>query len=960
MYKPTVRSSSFDQISAKISLEESLPPRGLSTVLQTFVAFAVLLIVLSNDSQLFAQNVSARISSREAWVGSPIVLQIQVSNATDFNLPEQFEIDGCDVQAAGAPSQSPHITIINGRRSERRSATMQYFITPRREGRYEIPELEISVNGKTKTTQTLQFVATQSETGDLLFVEVEGKKNKVYVGEPLELKLKLWIKPFGDREQRIKLNEGHMWQMISNQTSWGAFADRLQELAENRQRPGGQTVLRKDAEGGEREYYLYEIEATVYPNKPGKIDASDLQVVVNYPQALGRTRDPFDRFFDDSPFSGNSLVKEMMGEGFFSSPFGKRLTVNKSRPVVAEISVDSTEVLAVPTANRPDDYRGAVGQYRIFAEAEPPQVTAGDPITLRIGVVGDGPMELVQAPPLHQIENLTSDFQVTDQSLAGFVQNETKAFVTTIRPRNEDVSQIPPIPFSFFDPNKEAYVTVYTEPISIDVEKAESLAMNAIVSDVRASSPSVDTKRSSLSDLSNSSDSSPQFNLRNDFSTSVLQTNKPSSGRLWLYFAVIPAAICAVIALARVAFSLPAGITAMKSAKSQATKMIDSANEPADLANALREYVAMRTKSDCPTYRHAAGKLREVNVYDVAAEFESLCNKLTNKSTNFYESTTGEKIVKYRHESLILLETMDLAFSDARRKPFGSIHGKNQSGSRTKTATSLIWLALVCTASAGLASEDFTMENLTAIQDEANSAYRAAEELSNSEPAKARELFAKSARRYQLLVDEGVRNDKLFLNIGNAWYRGGEQTKAIVNYHRALWMNPNNTIARRNLLSIEQIRSAGNQEKSKVDELTFDFSDPGKLIASLHSLIGQKPAQLIFVISSVLFWLLLSYKTVRWRSRTLRWAVIPALLALVTGSAIYQLERSRTDLAVVVVDEIELKSGDGEQFQTVVNVKASAGKAVSIVGRRAKWRKIQLPDGQVGWLPEIALEQITL
>jgi len=294
--------------------------KSLHTV--TLVGF-VLLLTLFGNSQAVGQNVSAQISAREAWVGSPIVLQIKISNAR------------------------------------------QYLITPRREGKFRIPEIEINVDGKIKTTRPIPFVATKSETGDLLFAEVEGDKEKVYVGQPLKLKLKLWVKPFGDREKRIKLTENHMWQMISDQTSWGAFADRLQELAENRQRPGGETVLRKDEDGAEREYYLYEINATVYPNKPGKIDASDLQVVVNYPQALGRSRDPFESFF-----GGRSMMRDMMGDDFFSSPLGGRLTVSKSRPVVAEVNVDSTEVLAVPVDGQPADYRGAVGKYQIISQTE--------------------------------------------------------------------------------------------------------------------------------------------------------------------------------------------------------------------------------------------------------------------------------------------------------------------------------------------------------------------------------------------------------------------------------------------------------------------------------------------------------------------------------------------------------------------------------------------------------------
>ncbi|MEZ6081428.1 MAG: hypothetical protein R3C56_38890 [Pirellulaceae bacterium] len=37
-------------------------------------------------------------------------------------------------------------------------------------------------------------MVTKSVTGDLLFVEIEGNKDKVFVGQPLDLTLKIWIK----------------------------------------------------------------------------------------------------------------------------------------------------------------------------------------------------------------------------------------------------------------------------------------------------------------------------------------------------------------------------------------------------------------------------------------------------------------------------------------------------------------------------------------------------------------------------------------------------------------------------------------------------------------------------------------------------------------------------------------------------------------------------------------------
>jgi len=926
----------------------------------TAVVGITLLFTLLCNVRLFGQNVSARISAREAWVGSPIALQIKISNARNYSLPESLQIDGCDVRSAGTPSQSTQIKIFNGRRSESSSVTQRYAITPRRAGTFQIPELEINVDGDVQTTRPIQFVATKSETGDLLFVEIEGDKDKVYVGESLKLKLKLWIKPFGDQAQQIKLNEGHMWQMISDQTSWGAFTDRLRELAENRQRPSGETVLRKDADGQNREYYLYEIDATVYPNKPGKIDASDLQIVVDYPQSLGRSRDPFDSFF-----GGSSMFQDMMDDDRFSSPFGRRLTVSKARPVVAEVSVDSTEVVAVPTANQPADYRGAVGKYQIIAEAGTTNVSAGDPIELRIGIVGDGPMELVQAPPLHEIKSLTNDFQITDQSLAGFVQDETKVFLTSIRPRNEDVKQIPPIPFSFFNPTKEIYETVYTNPISIDVEEAEALDMNSIVSVVAGAGPT--NAEGSSSDSTSSPVNMPNLDLRNDFSLSLAESRQHQTLRWWWCFAIVAPFCWLLIAVARILIAVPARFA---SPKSKATKKINNSTDGSELAAAIREFIANRTMSDCPTNQYAVGQLRAANAYDIAARLELLFEKSSGTKPDFENLAPAETVDAFRRESLSLLDSIDGVVNTARQRQSSKPDNIEKGSFKRGVTASMIVFAFLCLASPGSAAEEelvaqgLPTETLQTILKEANATYQAAERLVDLEPAKAKQMFETSAQRYQLLVEQGVRNDALFLNLANAWYQSDDTAKAIVNYHRVLWMNQGNLIARKNLLAIEKMHTTDDEYKSvNTSELKADssyFRQSNKIAEALVAFTGYKTVQIFFAISSASFWLLVVVKTVRPRLRMLRWCVVPFLCAVLSAAVCYQIDQSDVDLAVVMGDTITLKTGDGAEFQTEATLEAATGTVVRVLGQRADWRKVRLPDDRVGWVSKSAIEKVAL
>ena len=122
-----------------------------------------------------------------------------------------------------------------------------------------------------------------------------------------------------------------------------------------------------------------------------------------------------------------------------------------------------------------------MGKYRFMVQVEPRRVKVGDPISLRMVIQGDGPMELVQAPALASIDTMTRDFKVDDQALPGFVQDDAKLFTTSIRPLREDVSEVPSIPFSYFDPERNEFHTARSQPISITVAPNESLSLDAIV-----------------------------------------------------------------------------------------------------------------------------------------------------------------------------------------------------------------------------------------------------------------------------------------------------------------------------------------------------------------------------------------------------------------------------------------------------------------------------------------------
>jgi len=960
------------------------------------------LTVCGMSSSVIAADVDVRLSTQEGWVGMPVVLQILINNAADYEQPTIPEIDGCDIRSAGAPSQSSQITIINGRQTQKRSVVMQYLITPRREGTFEIPPITIKVDGENVSTDKLQFVASKSPTGNLLFVEIDGAKDKVFVGQPLEMTLKIWVKPFQDKERNLTLSEGDMWQMISETTSWGGFTDRMKELAANNQRPGGQEVFRDDGEGHERSYYLYEITATIYPKRSGQIDADDVQIVVNYPTELGKARDPFAGFFEDRGFGGGSRLSQMMDEDFFSSPFGNRLTVSATRPIVGEAKVDSTEVLPVPSGGRPADYRGAVGRYNIVTQATPTTVNAGDPITLNIGIAGTGPMELVQAPPLSELPTLTADFKVADQSLAGFVQDDTKLFSTTVRPRREGITQIPSIPFSFFNPETEKYETVMSDPITITVDKSESLSLDAIVSRQHHSDGSSENTALARQPME------PEFT--NDSSAAALaRQSVANSGEWWWFFVIAPPIAWLVTLIVRNRANIGSRLPSFQSAASRCLKTIEHAQDSSDVVAAMTDYIGRRTRQKCSTAASAIGALRISGMSSVAIDVEAFFERCEQSrlSGDYQQSLT-----EFRQMAQALVEQIESVYdsiskSQVRRskRTETSRAVRVRGAANTAQRASMLLIAAVVASSAGKAVADdvastsrralapvtFATENsptgasaqrlmlqdnqttvnLSAIQQqtiltEAGDLYDRAVSIAKTDSAEASDLFTTAAQKYQLLVDSGVHNALLYRDLGNACLQSNQLGRAIASYERASQLAPND---RQLAVNLEFANSLVKGDDAKSETLTGLAAGDSTSIKSivyklrtynsvLVSVAGMTSIIWTLVLSSLLFWGLQIVRAAGYRFHVWRLAIVPLLLLMMslTSALLASIQSRSSENGILIANNVTLHSGDGEQFDAVVTLDTAQGHRVQILTSRGDWTQIKTRHGHTGWLPSRDVE----
>jgi hypothetical protein len=396
-------------------------------------------------------SVTAVLNSSEAALGETVRLEIRVIGARSADAPEQIISDGLEIRRTGT-SQRIEMNNLN----LTSSVVYDYTVMPLRAGRFTIPPQTIRVGNNSLRTPALTLNVADSSgrssgarsgrdtqaagANNLVFAELIVPSKTAYVGEIVPVQIRMGFDP-RVRPRLIQPPE------IAGQ---GFTAQKLQQSAENTETISG------------RIYEVVTFKTAIAAARAGKFEVGPVkakaQVVIPRRQSAPRTRgrSPFDLLDQDDPFS----------DPFFSNPFsqfGERREVEiKSEPVALEVK-------PLPP-NAPASFSGAIGNFTMTSEAKPKTVQVGDPITVTNTISGRGNFDRVNAPIIEDERGWhkyppSSKFKQDDEvGLSG-----TKTFEMVLSP-NEKKQGLPLLAFSYFDPVKEQYVTLHSDPIPINVE----------------------------------------------------------------------------------------------------------------------------------------------------------------------------------------------------------------------------------------------------------------------------------------------------------------------------------------------------------------------------------------------------------------------------------------------------------------------------------------------------------
>jgi tetratricopeptide (TPR) repeat protein len=197
---------------------------------------------------------------------------------------------------------------------------------------------------------------------------------------------------------------------------------------------------------------------------------------------------------------------------------------------------------------------------------------------------------------------------------------------------------------------------------------------------------------------------------------------------------------------------------------------------------------------------------------------------------------------------------------------------------------------------------------------------------------------------YLQLAHAGQYSADLFYNLGNVWFKLGDQGRALLNYERALILNPGLEEAGSNLRAVLKI--VGNDDQPTLREQIGAYADYFPLIASI--------AFWIFAFSLFPAWRKAGRGRVFWR----RLCVVAGFTFLCCAAASIWLGSGPKDpnRALIIDSAADLKYGPAVSARSVESLQI--GEQVQLISERGDWTFCRADTGNLGWIPTRKAERV--
>lgn len=630
------------------------------------------------------------------------------------------------------------------------------------------------------------------------------------------------------------------------------------------------------------------------------IDPAELVCLVNIRTAPSASNSLFDSFFQD-----------------------------EYRTIRKRVTTTAVKVKVNPLpAGQPASFGGGVGNFGISARLTTDNLKTHDAASLVITVSGRGNVALLEEPKV----NFPPDFEVydtkvtenTDKSNGG--TSGSKSFEYPFIPRSHGDFTIEPVEYSYYDVNAGKYVTLRTEPLHVKVAKGKG-GDSTPVTTVNSGVERKDVK--SLAD-----------DIRFIF------TGKPGlsgSGSFfvgsvffWILLALMILGATSVYLAFRKVAAMRADVAGTKNrrATKMAQKRLKLAGEYLDkslytafyeeLHKALIGFVSDKLNMD----------MSEISKDNIASALTDggVSEEQTKAFTDLLDAC---EFARYSPDGGN--EAMRSHY-DAALKVISSIDsGLKTGGKSLRKVVTVVTLLLSLGASMNIQAKDLDSLWTAGVQ-----AYTDGK-------------FSDASAAWTSIEESGQKSAKLYYNLGNAWFKQGNYPKAILNYERALRLDPSYSDARYNL------EFTSNFVQDKIEPVPeFILKSVARKVCYV---MGSNAWAVIFLVllaaALVMGLLFLLGSSVGKRRAGFYCGIVLLLLSAGALSfSIWQKSDSvKTDTAIVMSPVSSVKSSPSSGSSKDLFV-IHEGTKVTILDEVGSWKNIALADGRQGWIPASDIEII--
>lgn len=873
--------------------------------------FCIVAFLLTAIFQMSAQNVIR--------VEAPDVVAVNEQFNVTFIIegeksPSDFQwSSGDDFQLVWGPQKgsSSSIQIINGKRSSSHQTTFTYILIPKATGTFQLPVATALLSGDriSSTQASIQVVSDGASSS-----QSSGKNGGKSSGGG----------------QTSSTGSG---EISSNDLFMRLSLSRMEVVIGEPITATLKIYQRANVVGFENAKFptfngFWSQETYVPNNIEFKRESQDdkiyntavLRTYVLIPQQSGTiTIDPAELVclvnIRTAPSTSNSLF-----DSFFQDEY---------RTIRKRVTTPAVKVKVNPLpAGQPASFGGGVGNFGISARLTTDNLKTHDAASLIITVSGRGNVALLEEPKV----NFPPDFEVydtkttenTDKSNGG--TSGSKSFEYPFIPRSHGDFTIEPVEYSYYDVNAGKYVTLRTEPLHVKVAKGKG-GDSTPVTTVNSGVERKDVK--SLAD-----------DIRFIF------TGKPGlsgSGSFfvgsvffWILLALMILGATSVYLAFRKVAAMRADVAGTKNrrATKMAQKRLKQAGEYLDknlytafyeeLHKALIGFVSDKLNMD----------MSEISKDNIASALTDggVSEEQTKAFTDLLDAC---EFARYSPDGGN--EAMRSHY-DAALKVISSIDsGLKTGGKSLRKVVTVVTLLLSLGASMNIQAKDLDSLWTAGVQ-----AYTDGK-------------FSDASAAWTSIEESGQKSAKLYYNLGNAWFKQGNYPKAILNYERALRLDPSYSDARYNL------EFTSNFVQDKIEPVPeFILKSVARKVCYV---MGSNAWAVIFLVllaaALVMGLLFLLGSSVGKRRAGFYCGIVLLLLSAGALSfSIWQKSDSvKTDTAIVMSPVSSVKSSPSSGSSKDLFV-IHEGTKVTILDEVGSWKNIALADGRQGWITSNELEVI--